>query len=326
MPIDATRGSPRSAAASEPTGWTAAPHGGVLHPGRHPRARRLRGRPAVHGSCRRSRCRGTPGPRSPPTPAGQPAPAPARGLGPSGGSASTCSALDEATLEFCRTCSTRSWTSSPASTCTSAATSARVPSGSAAAAAAAAPARARPAARRGRARPGSSAGSASSSPSGDAARLLGGKPGATPGTTAMPWLDESAAARRDRRAWTWCSHRTAAPTSTIRSDAPGPQGFVLTLADAYGFTPPRTPAGAPRPGLGRQCQLWTEYVPTPAQVEYLAFPRLCAFADGRVVRPRLPRLPRRLACTTTRLAALGVTTRPSTLAARPARSPPHARP
>ena len=41
-----------------------------------------------------------------------------------------------------------------------------------------------------------------------------------------------------------------------------------------------TSAAAAAPGvLGVQCQLWTEYMPTPEQVEYMAFPRLCAFAE-----------------------------------------------
>jgi len=31
--------------------------------------------------------------------------------------------------------------------------------------------------------------------------------------------------------------------------------------------------------LGGQCNLWTEYIPSLAQVEYMAFPRLCALAE-----------------------------------------------
>jgi hexosaminidase len=31
--------------------------------------------------------------------------------------------------------------------------------------------------------------------------------------------------------------------------------------------------------LGTQCQLWTEYMPNPEHVEYMAFPRVCAFAE-----------------------------------------------
>ncbi|MEP7270100.1 MAG: beta-N-acetylhexosaminidase [Acidobacteriota bacterium] len=32
--------------------------------------------------------------------------------------------------------------------------------------------------------------------------------------------------------------------------------------------------------LGGQCQLWTEYIPTPEQLEYMAFPRLLAVAEA----------------------------------------------
>ena len=53
--------------------------------------------------------------------------------------------------------------------------------------------------------------------------------------------------------------------------------------------------------LGAQCQLWTEYITTPSQVEYMAFPRLAAFAEAAWSPPQLrdysnfrTRLPRHL--------------------------------
>ncbi|BFU45991.1 beta-N-acetylhexosaminidase [Krasilnikovia sp. MM14-A1004] len=48
------------------------------------------------------------------------------------------------------------------------------------------------------------------------------------------------------------------------------------LSKVYGYRPP-----APGPGrlLGTQAQLWSEYLPTPALVEYRAFPRLAALAE-----------------------------------------------
>jgi hexosaminidase len=68
--------------------------------------------------------------------------------------------------------------------------------------------------------------------------------------------------------------------------------------------------------LGAQCQLWTEYVKTPAQAEYLYFPRLSAFAEivwttETAAQPKSyeefePRLARHLK----RLTALGVNYRP----------------
>ncbi len=56
---------------------------------------------------------------------------------------------------------------------------------------------------------------------------------------------------------------------------------LLTLPAVYGYDP--LPAALP-PGqehfvLGTQCALWTEYMPDFRQVEYQAFPRLCAFSE-----------------------------------------------
>jgi len=60
---------------------------------------------------------------------------------------------------------------------------------------------------------------------------------------------------------------------------PGHPGF-LPLLKVYHFDPTRgmTPEMA-RYVLGGQGCLWTEYVPTPADVEYLLFPRLFAMAE-----------------------------------------------
>ncbi|WP_166347520.1 beta-N-acetylhexosaminidase [Phytoactinopolyspora limicola] len=74
-------------------------------------------------------------------------------------------------------------------------------------------------------------------------------------------------------------------------------------------------AGHRAPGavLGVQAQLWTEYLPTPREVEYAAFPRLAAVAemawasmDNRRAQPVTERLTTHL----TRLDALGVNYRP----------------
>ena len=54
-----------------------------------------------------------------------------------------------------------------------------------------------------------------------------------------------------------------------------------TLEDVYAFDP--VPAGAPAEAfdrvLGTQLLLWTEYMPTPQHVEYMAFPRAAALAE-----------------------------------------------
>ena len=58
-------------------------------------------------------------------------------------------------------------------------------------------------------------------------------------------------------------------------------GGYLPLETVYGYEPvpaELTPAQA-RHVLGSQGQLWTEYMPGPRQVEYMAFPRLCALAE-----------------------------------------------
>jgi hexosaminidase len=42
--------------------------------------------------------------------------------------------------------------------------------------------------------------------------------------------------------------------------------------------------------LGAQCQLWSEYTPTPAAAEYMLYPRLPAFAEA-VWTPKVRRDP-----------------------------------
>nr|WP_246210978.1 beta-N-acetylhexosaminidase [Phytoactinopolyspora alkaliphila] len=99
---------------------------------------------------------------------------------------------------------------------------------------------------------------------------------------------------------------------------------LLTLETIASFDPaPPASADPAREGsadgtgrgrvLGVQAQLWTEYLPTPAAVEYAAFPRLAAVADmawasmeNRDAHPVADRLPAHLR----RLDALGVNYRP----------------
>lgn len=56
---------------------------------------------------------------------------------------------------------------------------------------------------------------------------------------------------------------------------------VVTLRMVYDYEP--VPVDLPdhfaHHILGAQGQLWTEYMPTPEQVEYMAFPRVCALAE-----------------------------------------------
>jgi hexosaminidase len=69
-----------------------------------------------------------------------------------------------------------------------------------------------------------------------------------------------------------------------QSDDPGeptPVGTLLTLADVYAFDP--VPSGLAdaesRRVIGAQANIWTEHMESARRVDYMAFPRLCAFAE-----------------------------------------------
>lgn len=92
-----------------------------------------------------------------------------------------------------------------------------------------------------------------------------------------------------------------------------------SVKDVYRFDPvlPELSEEQARRVLGAQCQLWTEYVPTPRRAEYQYFPRLCAFAETVWSPPPADGAARdyatfepRLACHLDRLAALGIDYRP----------------
>jgi hexosaminidase len=73
-------------------------------------------------------------------------------------------------------------------------------------------------------------------------------------------------------------------------DEPVPVGRLLTLEDVYAFDPVPAelkPHEAARV-LGAQACLWTEYADSPRVLDYLAFPRLCAFAEVVWSGPKLP--------------------------------------
>ncbi|MFF5926949.1 beta-N-acetylhexosaminidase [Streptomyces hydrogenans] len=59
---------------------------------------------------------------------------------------------------------------------------------------------------------------------------------------------------------------------------PGHTTGLRSVYDVELLPPPDEPELAGRV-LGAQGQLWTEFVPTPAHIEYLTFPRLCALAE-----------------------------------------------
>jgi hexosaminidase len=133
--------------------------------------------------------------------------------------------------------------------------------------------------------------------------------------TVMPWRDADhglAAARRGQDV-VMAPHRATYldyPQSADPGEPLGQAGEIVDLAAVHAAQP--APAGwepqAAARVLGAQGQLWTEFVRTPRQAEYLAFPRLCALADrtwnqdGDWAADFLPALDGHRA----RLAALGV--------------------
>lgn len=104
-----------------------------------------------------------------------------------------------------------------------------------------------------------------------------------------------------------------------QSDDPGEpaaNGWTVTLDDVAAWEP-TTGLDPAAPGrlLGVQGQLWSEYMPTPDAVEYMAFPRLSALAEvaWTAADRRSPtELVRRLGTHLDRLDALDVNYRPLT--------------
>jgi hexosaminidase len=110
--------------------------------------------------------------------------------------------------------------------------------------------------------------------------------GLAPGATVMSWRGTAggiAAARAGHDV-------VMAPSSHVyldyyqsqdRAREPLAAQAYLPLDTVYAFEP--VPAGLTRAEarrvLGAQGNLWTEYVPTPKQAEYMAFPRLSALAE-----------------------------------------------
>lgn len=98
--------------------------------------------------------------------------------------------------------------------------------------------------------------------------------------TVMVWRDAVhgvAAARRGHRVvmTPWRSTYFDYPQSAHGEPAGQPAGIV-TLEDVY--RQEMVPA-AQQAVVGTQGQVWTEFARTPQEVEYLAFPRLCALAE-----------------------------------------------
>jgi hexosaminidase len=100
-----------------------------------------------------------------------------------------------------------------------------------------------------------------------------------------------------------------------QSDHPGeptPVGTLLALPDIYGFDPVAgLSAGEAERVLGGQANIWTEHMESARRVDYMAFPRLCAFAEAMWSATRdYPSFATRLEPHLDRLDALGVNYRP----------------
>lgn len=146
--------------------------------------------------------------------------------------------------------------------------------------------------------------------------LEGGAAGeAAGGAAVMSWRGEDggiAAARAGRDA-------VMAPRQyTYLDQYQGPEdteplaiGGLITLERIHSYEPvPEVLSEEEaRHILGAQAQLWSEYIPTFRHMQYMAYPRACAFAEavwsGRD-RPGFPDFERRLRIHTGRLDALGI--------------------
>ncbi|RLV70524.1 Beta-N-acetylhexosaminidase [Streptomyces sp. CBMAI 2042] len=137
--------------------------------------------------------------------------------------------------------------------------------------------------------------------------------------TVMTWRAPShalAAARRGHQVI--AAHHRATYLDYAQSGDPSEPvaqpGVPVTLHTVHGYEPaPADWAEAERARvLGTQAQLWTEYVRTPEEIEYLSYPRLCALADRSWSGGRgdWPGFVERLRHHTARLDALGVPYRP----------------
>jgi hexosaminidase len=134
--------------------------------------------------------------------------------------------------------------------------------------------------------------------------------GAPPGATVMSWRNEQGGVTAIRAGldaimapnpYTYFDHYQADPV-----DEPLAIGGLTDIERVYSYRPipaELEPDAAARI-LGSQFQLWTEYMSTTAQVQYMAFPRACALAEvlwtGRTdpadfFGRRLPKHLRRLA-------------------------------
>ncbi len=110
--------------------------------------------------------------------------------------------------------------------------------------------------------------------------------GLAPGATVMSWRGEAggiAAAKAGHdvvmapNTYTYFDYYQAED----RDAEPLAIGGYIPLEKVYSYEPipPELSAAEAKHVLGTQAQLWTEYMPDPKHVEYMAYPRACAHAE-----------------------------------------------
>ena len=111
--------------------------------------------------------------------------------------------------------------------------------------------------------------------------------GLAPGATVMAWRSIQPAITAAKqghdaimapKAWTYLDYRQSGDPREPAAIG----GGANPLEKVYSFDPIPTdlPPEQAKHILGGQAQLWTEYMPNPKHVEYMAWPRLCALAEA----------------------------------------------
>ena len=144
--------------------------------------------------------------------------------------------------------------------------------------------------------------------------------GLTPGAAVMSWHGDAGAvtAAVDGHDAVNASNRSMYfdyYQSKDHAREPFSIGGYLPLSTVYAFdpVPAKLAAGKQKFILGGQAQVWTEYIATPQQVEYMAYPRACALAECDWSDPRAKDYDgflARLRVHMDRLHAMGVNARP----------------
>ncbi len=144
--------------------------------------------------------------------------------------------------------------------------------------------------------------------------------GLTPGAAVMSWHGDAGAvvAAQHGHYTVNASNRSAYfdyYQSKDHAHEPFAIGGYLPLSMVYAFdpVPPKLAPEHQKFVLGGQGQLWSEYISTPQQMEYMAYPRACALAEcdwSDPTRKNYDDFLARLAVHMERLQAMGVNARP----------------